>query len=31
VSKDGKVATVKMKGKSADGKDLSTDTVYDKQ
>jgi hypothetical protein len=31
VSKDGKVATVKSKGKSADGKDFSTLTVYDKQ
>jgi hypothetical protein len=31
VSKDGKVATVKSKGKSADGKDFSTLAVYDKQ
>jgi hypothetical protein len=31
VSKDGKVTTVKSKGKSADGKDFSTSTVYDKQ
>ena len=31
VSKDGKVATVKSKGKSADGKDFSTSSVFDKQ
>jgi hypothetical protein len=31
VSKDGKVATVKGKGKTADGKDYSTEMVYDKQ
>jgi hypothetical protein len=31
VSKDGKVATVKVKGKAADGKEYSTDAVYDKQ
>jgi hypothetical protein len=31
VSKDGKVATVKLKGKAADGKEYSTDVVYDKQ
>jgi hypothetical protein len=31
VSKDGKVATVKGKGKSADGKEYSTESVYDKQ
>ena len=31
VSKDGKVATVKAKGKSADGKEMSSDSVYDKQ
>lgn len=31
VSKDGKVATVKLKGKAADGKEYGTDVVYDKQ
>ena len=31
VSSDGKVATVKSKGKTADGKDFSTESVYDKQ
>ena len=31
VSKDGKVATVKAKGKTADGKDFSTVSVFDKQ
>lgn len=31
VSKDGKVATVKSKGKNPDGKDYSSDSVYDKQ
>jgi hypothetical protein len=31
VSKDGKVATVKLKGRAADGKEYSTDVVYDKQ
>jgi len=31
VSKDGKVATVKTKGESADGKEFNNDTVYDKQ
>jgi hypothetical protein len=31
VSKDGKVATVKAKGKTADGKEYSTESVYDKQ
>jgi hypothetical protein len=31
VSKDGLVSTVKSKGKTPDGKDFSTDSVYDKQ
>lgn len=31
VSKDGKVSTVTMKGKTADGKEASTVSVYDKQ
>jgi len=31
VSKDGKVATVKTKGKTADGKESSSESVYDKQ
>lgn len=31
VSKDGKVATVKSKGKTVDGKDYSSESVYDKQ
>jgi hypothetical protein len=31
VSKDGKVAIVKGKGKAADGKEYSTESVYDKQ
>ena len=31
VSKDGLVSTVKSKGKTPDGKDYSTDSVYDKQ
>jgi hypothetical protein len=31
VSKDGKVSTVKGSGKTPDGKDYSTATVYDKQ
>jgi hypothetical protein len=31
VSKDGKVATVRAKGKTADGKDFSTSSVFDKQ
>ncbi|MGB9433111.1 MAG: hypothetical protein WBQ89_12775 [Candidatus Acidiferrum sp.] len=31
VSKDGKVATVKGKGKTAAGKEYSTESVYDKQ
>jgi hypothetical protein len=31
VSKDGKVSTVKGKGKTADGKEYSTESVYDKQ
>jgi hypothetical protein len=31
VSKDGKVATVKSTGKTADGKESSSESVYDKQ
>lgn len=31
VSKDGKVTTVKGKGKTADGKEYSTESVYEKQ
>jgi hypothetical protein len=31
VSKDGKVATVRTKGKTADGKESSSESVYDKQ
>ena len=31
VSKDGKSASVKSKGKAPDGKEVSTDSVYDKQ
>ncbi len=31
VSKDDKVSTVKTKGKTGDGKEFSTETVYDKQ
>ena len=31
VSKDGKVSTVKGNGKTVDGKEYSTDSVYDKQ
>ncbi len=31
VSKDGKVATVKGKGKTVDGKEYSTESVYEKQ
>jgi hypothetical protein len=31
VSKDGTVSTVKSKGKTPDGQDYSTDSVYDKQ
>jgi len=31
VSKDGKVTTVKTKGKTADGKDYDSESVYDKQ
>jgi hypothetical protein len=31
VSKDGKVATVRTKGKTSDGKDFSTSSVFDKQ
>jgi hypothetical protein len=31
VSADGKVATVKSKGKTADGKEFSTTSVFDKQ
>lgn len=31
VSSDGKVSTVKSKGKTADGQDFSTESVYDKQ
>jgi hypothetical protein len=31
VSKDGKASTVKTKGKSADGKEFSIESVYDKQ
>lgn len=31
VSKDAKVATVKSKGKTADGKEFVSDSVYDKQ
>ena len=31
VSKDGTVSTVKSKGKTPDGKEYSTDSVYDKQ
>ena len=31
VSKDGLVSTVKSKGKTPDGRDFSTDSVYDKQ
>ncbi len=31
VSKDGKVTTVKGKGKTADGKEYSTESFYDKQ
>jgi hypothetical protein len=31
VSKDGKIATVKAKGKGPDGKEAMTDSIYDKQ
>jgi hypothetical protein len=31
VSKDGKVSTVKVKGKTVDGKDFHSESVYDKQ
>lgn len=31
VSKDGKTSTVRMKGKTADGKDIDTESIYDKQ
>jgi hypothetical protein len=31
VSKDGKVSTVKTKGKTADGKEFSGDSVYEKE
>jgi len=31
VSKDGKISTVRTKGKTADGKELNSETVYDKQ
>lgn len=31
VSSDGKVSTVKTKGKTEDGKDISAESVYDKQ
>jgi hypothetical protein len=31
VSKDGKVATVKSKGKTSEGKDFNNESVYDKQ
>ncbi len=31
VSKDGKVSTVKSKGKTVDGKDFHSESVYDKQ
>jgi hypothetical protein len=31
VSKDGKVATVKIKGKTVDGKDFHSEAIYDKQ
>jgi len=31
VSKDGKVSTVKIKGKTLDGKEFQSDGVYDKQ
>lgn len=31
VSSDGKVSTVKSKGKTGDGKDFSSESVYDKQ
>lgn len=31
VSKDGKTSTVKSHGKTADGKEFSSETVYDKQ
>lgn len=31
VSKDGKTATVKSRGKTADGKEFSSESVYDKQ
>ena len=31
VSKDGKVSTVKIKGKTVDGKEFHSETVYDKQ
>jgi hypothetical protein len=31
VSEDGKVSTVKSKGKTADGKEYHTESVYDKQ
>jgi len=31
VSKDGKVTTVKSKGKTADGKEFNTESVYEKQ
>jgi len=31
VSKDGEVSTVKIKGKTVDGKDFHSETVYDKQ
>lgn len=31
VSSDGKVSTVKSKGKTEDGKDFSSESVYDKQ
>jgi len=31
VSKDGKVSTVRVKGKTVDGKDFHSESVYDKQ
>jgi hypothetical protein len=31
VSKDGRVSTVKSKGKTSDGKDYHAEAVYDKQ
>jgi hypothetical protein len=31
ISKDGTVSTIKSRGKAPDGKDFSSDSVYDKQ